>query len=384
MSFDVDRLRASFKTLLRKTYFQNGGYGLLSNEGKAAIERYLADRLEEGAAWEAWGARQERIRGKIARLFSVESYEIALTASASAGINSIASALDFSSSRDKVVVSDFEFPTSAQIWHAQELRGARVEHVPETADGLIPLEHFERAIDERTKLVAIADICYRTGARLDIAGVVRIAHARGALVLLDCFQSAGVQHIDLRSLDVDTAVGGMSKYLLGSAGIAYLYVKAEITESLVPTVSGMYAQAEPGAMDVYHNLPAPDARRFQQGTPSMPSLYASEAGLDTILELGTTDIEAYVLDLSGRCMDRLGEADIPTITPRPDNQRGAMVCIPSKDATALVGRLAEANIVTSSRDGNVRVMFHAYNNDADVDRLIEVLEMHRELLPGVA
>lgn len=380
MAIDVEQLRARFPTLARRTYFQSGGYGLLSIEGVAALEQYIRDRVEQGAAWAEWGARTERVRGKFARLLGSRPDEIAIIPSASAGINAVASAMSFGEGRDKVVVSDYEFPTSGQIWHAQESRGARVEHVHEAADGTIPLEHFERAIDEHTKIVAISDVCYRTGAKLDAAAVCRLAHERGALVILDCFQSAGVQHLDVRELDVDFAVGGTQKYLLGSSGLAFLYVKRELTASLVPTVSGWHAQANQGEMDIHHNVPAPDARRFQQGTPAMPCLYSGEAGLDLVLELGTLEIEAYVRDLSGRCMDRLTAAGIALATPRADDLRGPMIAIPSLDAPTLVSRLDAADIVTSSRDGNVRVMFHAYNDDADVERLLAALEANRELL----
>jgi selenocysteine lyase/cysteine desulfurase len=278
------------------------------------------------------------------------------------------------------VISNFEFPTSGQIWHAQEVRGAEAVHVAEDEDGCIPVERFAAVIDERTRIVALSDVCYRTGAKLDVAGIVRVAHERGALVIVDCFQSAGVQHIDVRELGVDFLVGGTQKYLLGSSGLAFLYVKAELARTLVPTVSGWHAQAHQEEMDIFHNEPAPDARRFQQGTPAMPTLYSGEAGLDLILELGTREIEAYVRQLSGRCMDRLAAASIAVATPRADGLRGPMIAIPSLDAPALVARLSEAGIVTSSRDGNVRVMFHAYNNDADVDRLIGALEANRELL----
>ena len=142
-----------------------------------------------------------------------------MTASASAGINALASALDFAGPRRKVVVSDFEFPTNAQIWHAQERLGAEVVHVPVAADGYIPLENFARVIDDRTQLVAVTQVCFRNGARLDIAGITRLAHERGARVMVDCYQAIGAMTVDARALDVDFAVGGMLKYLLGTAGI---------------------------------------------------------------------------------------------------------------------------------------------------------------------
>lgn len=384
MSFDIDTLRARFPTLGRKTYLNSGSYGLLANEVRSAFEEYLEDRDARGSDWVEWTRRGEGTRQRVARLLNAGDDEIAITASASAGINALASALDFSDSisgaRNKIVTSNFEFPTSAQIWHAQEKRGARVEHVPEDADGYIPLEHFERAIDERTRLVAITHVCFRNGAKLDVAGVVKLAHAKGAMVLLDCFQSVGAMQVDVKALGVDFAVGGMLKYLLGTAGIGFLFCARKHIEALIPTASGWFAQAEDHMMDIHHNTPAPNAQRFQAGTPPVPSCYAANAGIDIILGLGVERIEAYIRRLTAHCMDRLIESDIAFATPRDDARRGPTVAIRSTDDNALVAKLARSNIVTSCRDGNVRAMFHCYNNEADVDVLLRELAEHRELL----
>jgi selenocysteine lyase/cysteine desulfurase len=380
LTLDIERVRRRFPTLQHKTYLNSGSYGLLAVEVKAAFERYLSGRLEHGSDWAEWVERGEAVRARVAQLLNASADEIAVTASASAGINAIASALDFGGGRNKIVASNFEFPTSGQIWHAQERRGARVEHVPEDASGFIPIEHFERAIDERTRVVAIAHVCYRNGAKLDVAEVVRFAHRKGALVILDCFQSVGVNRVDVRSLGVDFAVGGMLKYLLGTAGIGFLYARQDLIQSLTPSVTGWFAQADPGAMDIFHNVPAPNAQRFQAGTPPVPSCYAAEAGLDIILEAGIEQIDSRVRALTGRCMDRLIEAGYLLATPRDDARRGPSVAIRATDENAIVAKLAERDIVTSSRDGNVRAMFHFYNDDADVDRLIAALNANRSLL----
>ncbi|MEP7247829.1 MAG: aminotransferase class V-fold PLP-dependent enzyme [Gammaproteobacteria bacterium] len=380
MRIDVERLRKRFPALAHKTYLNSGSYGLLSLDVRQAFENYLNGRDEHGSDWGEWVERSDAVRDRMARLLNAASDEIAITASASAGINSLASAFDFSGERNKVVISDFEFPTSGQIWHAQESRGAQVVHVPENSSGYIPVEHFERAIDERTKLVAIAQVCYRNGAMLDVAEIARIAHRKGALLLLDCFQCVGVSHVDVKALDVDFAVGGMLKYLLGTAGIGFLYARKNLIADFTPTATGWFAQANPYAMDIYHNDPAPTAHRFQAGTPPVPSCYAAAAGLDIILELGISDIESTVSALTGRCMDRLLEAGCKLATPRENARRGPQIAIRSTDDNALVARLAERGIVTSCRDGNVRTMFHCYNNDGDVDRLIEGLLANRELL----
>src|ERR1700692_2408633 len=243
-------LRKEFPVLERKTYLNSGSYGALANDVKAAFEAYLEERLLRGANWDAWIAKLESVRALTATLLHAGPDEIAVTASVSAGLNALASALDFSGARNKVVVSDFEFPTNAQIWHAQEPRGARVVHVPRAADGYIPLENFARAIDEQTQLVAITHVCFRNGAKLDIAGIVRLAHAKGAKVLLDCYQSVGSLDIDVKSLGVDFAAGGMLKYLLGTAGIGFLYCRRELTESLLPSNTGWFAQSDIAAMEL--------------------------------------------------------------------------------------------------------------------------------------
>jgi selenocysteine lyase/cysteine desulfurase len=380
LSFDVERLRQRFATLARKTYLNSGSYGLLSLDVRRAFEQYLDLRDERGSDWPGWMAQQEALRTRVAKLLNAGEDEIAITASASAGINAIASALDFDGPRNKAVASDFEFPTSGQIWHAQEKRGARVVHVRENPDGYIPLRHFETAIDEQTRIVAITHVCFRNGAKLDVAGIVKLAHARGALVVLDCFQSVGAIPIDVKALGVDFLVGGMSKYLLGTAGIGFLYCPREQAVALTPTVSGWFAQDETRMMDIHQYSPAHNAHRFQAGTPPVPNGYAAAAGIDIILELGVAEIEAHVRALSGECMDRLAQAGCQLATPRDDTRRGPTVAVRANDDNALVARLAQANIVTSCRDGNVRAMFHCYNNRADVDAFVSALLANRDLL----
>src|SRR5260370_38285442 len=263
-------LRKEVPVLARKTYLNSGSYCALANDVKSAFEAYMEDRLLVGANWDVWITKNESVRALTATLLHASADEIAVTASVSAGLNTLSSALDFSGPRNKVAVSDFEFPTNAQSWHAQDPRGARVVHVPRAADGYIPLEHFAEAIDEQTQLVAITHVCFRNGAKLDIPGIVRLARSKGAMVLLDCYQSVGSLDIDVKALDVDFAAGGMLKYLLGTAGIGFLYAKDSCVRSLVPTNSGWFAQANINAMDITANRPAPNARRFEAGTWARP------------------------------------------------------------------------------------------------------------------
>ena len=382
MEQNFEALRKEFPVLQRKTYLNSGSYCALANEVRAAFNAYMEDRLLVGANWDVWVTKNESVRNLTATLLHASPDEIAVTASVSAGLNALASGLDFTGPRNKVVVSDFEFPTNAQIWHAQEPRGAKVVHVARAADGYIPAEMFAKAIDEQTKLVAITHVCFRNGAKLDIPGIVRLARAKGAMVLLDCYQSVGSLDIDVKALDVDFAAGGMLKYLLGTAGIGFLYAKDSCVRSLVPTNSGWFAQANIAAMDITANRPAPNARRFEAGTPPVVNCYAAEAGLNFLLKVGTPAIEKRNLALTRRCMERLQEIGWPSITPAQDARRGATVAVPSSDAARLQAELMKHDIVTSYRDDNVRASFHFYNNDDDVESFIAAMqELRGSLAP---
>lgn len=373
MEPDFAALRREFPLLEHKTYLNSGSYCALANRVRAAFETYLEDRLAVGANWDVWVTKNDAVRSLMARVLHASPDEIAVTASASAGLNALASALEFSGERDKIVVSDFEFPTNAQIWHSQEQRGARVVHARRDADGYIPPESFVDLIDERTRLVAITHVCFRNGARLDIPAIVRLARAKGAMVLLDCYQSVGSVDVDVKALDVDFAVGGMLKYLLGTAGIGFLYVRDSLVRSLHPIHSGWFAQENIFAMDITANRPASTARRFESGTPAVVNCYAAEAGLEVLLGVGTQAIERRVRSLTRRCMDSLHEIDWPSITPANDERRGAMICVPSRASGPLSQELMKRNIVTSNRDDNLRICLHFYNNDEDVDVLVAAL-----------
>lgn len=376
---DLESLRREFPLLQQKSYLNSGSYCALATCVQEAAGRYLADRLLVGANWDVWVEKNEAVRAAMASVLGADHDEIAVTTSASAGINSLASALDFRGKRNKVVISDFEFPTNAQIWHAQEPRGARVVHARRARDGFIPAEQFEHLIDEETLLVAITHVCFRNGAKLDVPGVVRLAHSKGAKVLLDCYQSVGALQVNVRALDVDFAVGGMMKYLLGTAGIGFLYARRELIDRLRPANSGWFAQQDIFAMDITANRPSASARRFEAGTPPVINCYMAEAGLNLLLSVGTDVIEQRIRELTQHCLERLDAIGWPNVTPREERRRGPTICVKAKDSAALVARLMEHNVVTSNRDDNVRASFHFYNNRDDVDALVRALAANRDL-----
>ena len=374
------RIRHRFPVFEQRVYINSCSQGALSDSVRAAYDRYLADWDEHGAPWEYWVEQLEAVRGSISRLVNADEDEIAVTTSVSAGVSALASGLRFGEGRDKVVVSDFEFPTIGQIWHAQERRGVRVEHVPAEADGTIPLERFEAAIDEQTALVAVTNVCFRNGSRLDVEAVTRLAHERGALVLVDAYQTVGSLPVDVRAIGCDFLVAGVLKYLLGSAGLGFLYCRRELVQGIEPTATGWFADRDIFEMDIHDYSPAPTARRFEAGTPPIPPIYAGIAGIELMQEIGIAETEAHVRELNAILHDGLEELGAKAVTPRAREQSGALVCVASKDVNALVAALADEGIVTSSRDNNLRISAHCYNTGEDVATVLGALARNRGLL----
>ena len=375
----ASRVRGRFPIFERLVYINSCSQGALSDAVRAAYDAYLRDWDEQGAPWEYWVERTESARSAFAALVNAEPAEIAVTTSLSAGVASLASGLRYAG-RSKIVLTDLEFPTVGQIWHAQESRGARVVHVPVACDGTIPLEHFDRAIDEETAIVSITHVSYRTGAMIDVEGVVELAHRRGALVLLDAYQSVGSMPVDVKELDVDFLAAGTLKYLLASAGLAFFYCRGELFEKARPTATGWFADEDIFAMDIHDYSPAPTARRFQSGTPPVPAIYAGIAGIELMQEIGIAETRRHVLELNERLISGVDDLGGTVVTPREPERHGALICIRSSDVNALVAALDERGIVTSERDGNLRVSAHAYNTVEDVDVVLDALQANRGLL----
>ena len=375
------RIRGRFPIFERLVYINSCSQGALSDNVREAYAGYLHDWDEKGAPWDYWVERGEAARASFADLVNADPDEIAVTTSISAGVSAVVSGVPLDAGRSKIVVSDFEFPTIGQIAHAQELRGGRVVHVPAAPDTTIPLEHFDEAIDEETALVCIAAVCYRNGSRIDLEGVIRLAHECGALVLVDAYQAVGALPIDVRALDCDFLAAGVLKYLLGSAGLAFLYCRSELVERILPTQTGWFADRDIFQMDIHDYSPASTARRFEAGTPPVPSIYAGIAGMELMKEIGIEETASHVRELTTLLIDGVEEElGGRVVTPHDPARRGPLVAVASKDERALVAALEQERIVTSCRDGNLRISPHCYNNREDIEAVLAALGRHRDLL----
>ena len=368
---EVSACRARFPIFEQLVYVNSCSQGALSDAVRAAYDDYLLGWDERGAPWDYWVERTEAARATFARLVNARVDDVAVTTSLSAGVSALASAIDFGA-RPKVVISDYEFPTIGQIWHAQQLRGAEV-HVVEP-------ERVGEAIDERTAVLSITGVCYRNGVRLPVEEIARLGKEAGALVLLDAYQAVGSYPLDVTELGVDALAAGVLKYLLGSAGLAFLWVRPGLAAELTPTETGWFADRDIFEMAHTRYAPSPTARRFQSGTPPIPSIYAGIAGMELMMEIGIAETREHVNTLDERLIAGADELGATVVTPREPERRGALVCIRSTDAPALVAALAGDGIVTSERDGNLRVSPHAYNTVEDIEAVLASLARQRALL----
>jgi selenocysteine lyase/cysteine desulfurase len=373
-------VRAEFPIFESATYLNSCSQGALSHRVRDAVEGWLAGWDENGAEWDFWVERNEAFRAAVAGLLHAEADDVAVTTSVSQGASGLVSALDLRGERNRIVISEYEFPTIGQIAHAQELRGAEVVHVRPDADGSIPPERFAEAIDERTALVCCTALSYRSGHRHDVAAIAEAAHQAGALVLADSYQACGAVELDVRSLGADVVTGGTVKYLLGTAGLGFMWVTPEVREALVPTQTGWFADEDIFAMSIADYSPHASARRFDAGTPPVPSLYAGVAGISLVEEAGVPAIEAHIAGLVDRLLDGLDALGATVVTPRDPRRRGPLVCIRARDVGELVETLAADRIVVSSREDKLRVALHLYNVDEDVDTLLAALARNPALL----
>jgi selenocysteine lyase/cysteine desulfurase len=377
-------LRSHFPTLREKTYLYNCSQGALCDAVEGGMQKYAASWRTSAAPWDEWMEAYEALRGAFARFINAQPDEVAIVTSASAGINPIANALQFdgrddarNGGRNKVVMSEYEFPTMAHIWLAQRPRGAEI-HFLDGVNNAIPTECYERAVDKRTRIVPLTQVSFVNGFRPDVAAIAQIAHAQGALLFLDGYQDCGTRPVDVKALDVDFFVTGTLKYLLGPPGLGFLYVRRELIETLTPTITSWMAQRDVFAFNTKCLDPSPNARRFEGGSPPIPNIYLARPAIDLLAGIGMDNVAAQIERLTGAFLK--GVHDLRIDSKTPSSSVGPLVVLRAKDAAAVLARLSARGIAASTRRDGVRFAFHVYNTLEDVNVALTALEDNLDLM----
>lgn len=376
-SHPVARYRSEFPIFRDRIYLNTCSLGALGDRTRRKLAEFLDLWQARGAsAWyDVWWQALGELRARYGRVVGAAPEEIALAPSASVAIAAVAESLDYSR-RNKVVVTSLDFPTMAYQWLAKAPRGIEVT-VVESPDRIsVPVEAIARAVDDRTALVATSHVYFTSGAIQDIRTVAQAAHARGALCLIDAYQSVGQVPVDAPAAGVDFLLAGGLKWLLGGPGIVFLYVRSELVRRLAPAVAGWFGHRDQFAFDpralAFHD----DARRFELGTPSLAAVYAQLGGLEYIEEIGVPAIRRVTADLTEDLVARARALGLrPTVAPRAED-RSAIVMLPVGDPPAAVRHLADGGIIADARPGHVRLSPFFYNVQDDHVSALEQLATH--------
>ncbi|MDA0311066.1 MAG: aminotransferase class V-fold PLP-dependent enzyme [Gemmatimonadetes bacterium] len=370
-AFDLDAARANFPILSRRSYLNSCSLGALSTRSEAYLDEFQERWHDMGAsAWyRHWLGRVEDLRGRVANFWGSTPEEVALMPSVSAALSVITQSVP-AENRNRVICTELDFPTLAYQWAVKP----EIELVVlKSPDGIrIDPEQFAAAVDERTLFLATSHVFFTTGYEQDIKKLADIARAAGAYSLIDGYQGAGQVPLTLSETGVDFYAGGPLKWLCGGPGLAYLYVRDELIQRLEPRITSWFATNRQFDFDLDGFEYRPDARRFEMGTPSLPTVHTALGGQELIDEVGIETIVARNRGLIDRLIGRATDAGLRLRLPEAEH-RTAIVMVHHDDPPGAVRHLADHGVIVDHRPGFVRVSPHYYNTEEEVDRCVDVL-----------
>ena len=287
----------------------------------------------------------------------------------------IMSALEYDRGRDTIVMAELDFPSVRYVYDELATRlGARIV-VVSSDDGVgVDEERLLAAIDERTRLVSISHVLFRSAYVMDVARVAAHAHAMGALVALDAYHSVGVLPVDVRALDADFLTGGVLKWMCGGPGGCFLWVRPEISERVAPAVTGWQAHRRPFAFEPEMEY-ADASWRWLGGTPVIPALFAATEGPRLLLEAGMEAVRAKSLRQTSRLITLADERGFPTTVPREPTRRGGTVAFDVPHAREVAQALLARGVIVDFRPGaGIRVAPHFYTSDDELDAAVGAID----------
>jgi selenocysteine lyase/cysteine desulfurase len=377
-SYDLALWRSRIPLLTSMIPMNNCSQAPQTDATRAAAERYLESWNQSGMDWDAWIEEVQLAKQEFARLINASPDEIAVFSSVSEATSAVASAIDFTGDRHKVVVTEAEFPTIGHVWLAQERRGARVAWVA-VRGGMIAADAYDAVLDDQTAIVSACHGYYLNGYTQDLASVAAAAHGHGALLYVDAYQTLGTVPVDVRAIGADFLAAGNLKFLMGIPGIAFLYVRRELVDRLRPLTTGWFGRANPFAFQVKQLDWSATASRFDMGTPPIVSAYVARAGMAIINEIGVDEIRRWLELLGQRLIDGGIERGFTLHGTTDMSRKTATTAFVVDDSPAVELTMRRRGIIPSARGPVIRLSPHFYSTIADVDTALDVLA---SVIPG--
>jgi kynureninase len=376
MSDALLRFRPEFPILERTNYMISNSLGAMPRGVYDAMKGYADTWATRGVrAWEErWWMLGTQVGDEIGALMNAPKASVSTHQNVSTCQAVIASCLDFSGPRNKVVYSDMNFPSVMYFWEAQRPLGARVHMVP--TDGIsVPTERLLDGIDEQTLIVPISHVLFRSAYINDVAAIVEKAHRVGAYVMLDMFHSLGTMPVDVQKLNVDFATGGVLKWLCGGPGVGYLYVRPDLGSKLQPRITGWVAHQHPFDFEIGPNRYTDPPYRFMNGTPHVPAMEAARPGIAIIAAAGIANIREKSKRQTARLIQLADQHGWRVHTPRDPEKRGGTVSIDMPDSYEVSRELLKRDILVDFRpQAGVRFSPHFYTKDEEIEAAIGAVD----------
>lgn len=375
MAIRKDEVRALFPVTRNLVYLNHAAVGPLSSRAYDAIESHARDQREFGALhWREWDAEYERARQSAARLIHAKPEEIAILKNTSEGLSFVAEGLRWKSG-DNVVTTDLEFPSNFVPWKNLARRGVELR-VVESRDGAYGVEDVERLIDGRTRIVAVSSVAFHNGFTTDLEAIGALCARTRALLCVDAIQSLGVLPMDVRRSNIAFLAADGHKWICGPEGAAIFFVATEHLDKLDVIENGWMNIERRGKFINCSTDLRPDSRRFEAGSLNTNGIYGLRAALDLLDEIGIDSIAAEVKRIAAILADKLESIGYQVRTPRPIRSGIIGAVPPAVETNTLLRlhrRLEENGIVCAPREGMLRLAPHFYNDEAEIDRVIDVL-----------
>ncbi len=378
MPLELTAYRERFPILAETNYLISHSLGPMPAEAETRLAEYAHAWKTRGIrAWgEGWWDLSTTVGDHVGRLIGAPPGSTVMHQNVTIAEAVVLSCFDFRGERRKIVYEEENFPSVRYLQQGQQARGAEVVVCPDE-------EAIVEAIDERTLLVPISHVIFKTGRIQDVEPIIERAHEVGAYVVLDAYQSVGTVPLDVTALGVDFAVGGSVKWLCGGPGAAWLYVRPDLHERLEPTLVGWQAHARP--FDFAPELEyAEGAARFLTGTPNVPALYAATAGYEIVEEIGVERIRENSMRQTAHFIGLLDEAGFEVVSPRDPERRGGSVVVRVPDSQAVHAELEARQILLDLRpDVGLRFGPHFFNTDDELEgaaaALVEIVNRGAKL-----
>lgn len=378
MSDPLLKFRSEFPILERSTYLVSNSLGAMPRTVADRLAEYVDDWAELGVkAWgKGWWEMPVRVGDEIAPLLGARAGDVVMIPNVTMAQATVLSSLTYEQPRNRIVMTALDFPSVSYVYQSLATRlGAEIVVVPGAEDGLgVDPERLLAAIDERTRLVSISHVLFRSAYIVDVAAVCRRAREVGALVSLDSFHAVGVIPVDVRAIGCDFLTGGVLKWLCGGPGGCFLYVSPDIRNTLAPSLTGWQAHARPFGFESEMDY-ASDAFRWLGGTPVIPALYAAAEGPKLLRRAGIEAIREKSVRQTTRLIELADGRGYAVHAPRDPERRGGTVAFDVPHAYEVSQYLLARNVIVDYRPGaGIRVAPHFYTSDEELERAVATMD----------